>query len=129
MEGKDVGPVLITDGGEVGQAPVDQQQHRLAPVLDQGIRGHGGAQAHPINQTLRDGLACRDSQDGLDRGNGRIPRGARLHGEHLAHDKVAGGGATHHIGEGASPIQPKTPAAALLTGNFQIGGARQRLAP
>ena len=128
-EGKDIGPVLITDGGEVGQAPVDQQQHGLAPVLNQGIGGHGGAQAHPINPTLGYGLAWRDSQDGSDRRNGRIPQAARLHGKHLAHHKLAGWGAAHHIGEGATPIQPKTPATALLTGNFQIGGARQRLGP
>ena len=43
LERKDVWSVLVADGQQIGKTPVDQQQHRLAPPLQQGVGGHRGA--------------------------------------------------------------------------------------
>ena len=71
-QGKDVGPVLGSDGGQIGKAPVHEQQHWRHPPLQQGIGRHGGAEPHLLHQTLGKGLPRSQTQHGADGGNGGV---------------------------------------------------------
>ena len=115
LERKDVWPVLVADGQQIGKPPVDQQQHRLAAPLQQGVGGHGGAEAQLRDQTRRDRLISIElvaiqSQQLADGGHRRIAGQARLHRQHLAHHQLAVARATDDVGEGAAPIDPEAPA-------------------
>ena len=134
-QGKKIGAVLIADAEQVGKAAVDQQHHASATLLQQGIGGHGGAQAHLLHQALRHGLARRQAQHGPDRLHRRVARAIGLHRQHLAHHQLTGGAAAHHIGEGAAPVDPEPPTGGWagrlhwLSGNSQTGAAPPRPGP
>ena len=112
LQGKQIGPVLIADGQQIGEAAVEQQQRRPALALQQRICGHGGAQAHLGDQPGGNRLsgAGIEPQEPADRPHRRIPRNARLHRQQLAHQQPSLRTARHQVGEGASAIDPEAPA-------------------
>ena len=107
-EGKEIGPVLVANAQQIGQAAGEQQQHGLAGVFQQGVGGHGGAEPHLLHQPRWKTLS-RHSQHLPHRPDGRIPGPLWLKGEHLAHLEGACRRAGHHIGECAAAINPKPP--------------------
>ena len=110
-QGKDVRPVLIADGQQIGEALIDQQQHRCAAVLQQGIGGHGSAESHLADQAGGNRRLRRQTQQLTDRVHSRIPRALRLNRQHLAHHQLPSGRQADHIGEGAAAVDPEPPAA------------------
>ena len=125
LQGEEIGAVLIADALQVGEATVDQQQHRRHLALQQGVGGHGGAQAHLRHRPGRNGLVGRQGEQLAQGGHGGIHRGCAVRrqrriGEPLAYQKLTAGGAGHHIGEGAPPVNPEPPA-----GAGHVGGPRQ----
>ena len=109
---EDVGAVLIADLQQIGEAAVDQQQHRRAVVLEQGIGGHGGAEPHLLHQPRGNRRAGGQAQQAGDGGHRRITGALGLLREHLAHPQLTLGIGGHHIGEGAAAIDPEPPALA-----------------
>ena len=109
-QGEEIGPVLVADGQQIPQAPIQQQEHWGAGLLQQGIGGHGGAQPHLLHQRRRQRPIGVHPQQLPNGRHSRIARPLGLHGEHLAHLQGAPGGTGHHIGEGAAPIDPEAPA-------------------
>ena len=136
LQGEEVGPVLLADGGPIGEAPIHQQQHRLHPPLQQGVGGHGGAEPHLRHQAIGQGLPRRQAQHLADGGHRRINGVGRIDGvdrigsrppsplrEHLAHHQGAIWRLAYQIGEGAAPVDPEPPAAAVpLRARWRHGG-------
>ena len=123
LERKDVRSMLVADGQQIGKAPIDQQQHRLAPPLQQGIGGHRCAEAQLGDQTRRDRLIAIElialqPQQFADGGHRRIASPARLHRQQLAHHQPAVARATDDIGKSAAPIDPEAPARSPAQGFF-----------
>ena len=111
LQGEDVGAVLLADGGQIGETPIHQQQHRLHPPLQQGIGGHGGAEPHLRHQAFGQGLACRQAEHLADGGHrGSLSDRPHTLREHLAHHQGAIRGLAHQVGEGAAPVDPEPPA-------------------
>ena len=109
LKRKQIRAVLVTNDEQISEPPVDQQQHGAALPLQQRIGGHRGAQPHLIHKAAGQGLtrgALQNPGDGL---NSRISRQPWLLRENLARHQGTAGGAAHHVGEGAAPINPKRP--------------------
>ena len=120
-QGKQLGPVQIADAQQIFKAAVDQQQHRRAGPLEQGVGGHGGPEpqiSDPAGRTDQVG-------HGLHR---RITGHPRLHRQHLAGQDLPPGAQGHHIGEGAAPIDPDAPAAGSCRAGFS-GSSQTEAAP
>ena len=82
-------------------------------MLEQGIGGDGGAEPYLLNQAggyRRQWFKPHQLADGC---YSRIPTPLWLNGEHLAHPKRSRWITTDDIGEGATSINPETPAAGL----------------
>ena len=127
LQGKQIGTLQVSKTKQISKPPVDQQQHRRAPLLQQGIGGHRGAQPELLQQSRAQRLGIGKAQQlayGID---GRITWDPGLGREHLAHPQLAAGGEGQHIGKGAAPVDPDPPA--QLSGNSQTAAALRRLAP
>ena len=142
LQGKDVGAVLIAKGGDIGKAPVHQQQHRSHAALQQGIGGHGGAEPHLLHQACWEGLPHRQAEHLANGGDGGISHRKILAGghlisaiglpiprrpaplrQHLAHHQGAIRRPAHQVREGAAPVDPEPPApAATLRARWRHGG-------
>ena len=109
LQSKQLRPVLITDAQHIGQALVGDQQHPITGLLQQGIGGHGGAEAKFLNTAGRYRGPRRQTQQPANGTHRRITGLLRLHGEHLAHLQAPLRVTPHHIGEGAAAINPKLP--------------------
>ena len=113
LQGKEFGSVLVADHRQIGKAAIQEQQHRLGAVLQEGVGGDGGAEPHLPHQPRRQRL-CLGQSDHLTQGpDRRITSHGRL-GEQLAHHQPALGGAPHQIGEGATPVDPEAPTGSRL---------------
>ena len=110
--------MLIADTGQIGEAAVEQQQHRLQLPLQQGIGGHGGAQPHLRHQARRQRLIGGQPQHLLQRQDRRITGPLPLHREHLAYHQAAIASPADQIGESAAAIDPEAPA--LVCGGLRL---------
>ena len=112
-KGKEVRTVQITKREQIRETLVDQQQHRGATVLQQGIGGHGGAEAQIRDQPSRPRLLQRQAQQRGDGVNRRITRAPGLFRQHLAHVLLPAGADGHHVRERAAAVDPDSPARRL----------------
>jgi len=135
--GKQIGPMQITDGEQIGESPVDQQQHRRTAVLEQGIGGHGGAEPQLLDQARWQGLIQRHPHQLGNRPDRWISLKAWLLRQHLAHQALSPRSKRHHIGERAAAVDPDSPAGrrtrfirrAQLSGSSQTAAAPRRPGP
>ena len=110
-QGKQIGPVLITDHQQIRQTAVEQQQARRSLALKKCIGRHRGAEPHLLDQASGD-RGCRlwQAKHGPQSIHRWITLLLRLLREHLGHLQNALRRAPHHIGERATTINPKAPA-------------------
>ena len=102
-------PMLVADAQQVAEAGIGHQQKGCTTPLQQGIGGHGGAEAQLLDAARRQRQPRRQIQQFSDGRYRRITIPLRLHREHLAHVELPVGGTPHQIGEGAAAIHPKPP--------------------
>ena len=110
VQGEQLRAVLVTDLQQIGQAAVDQQQHRGAPAFEQGIGGHSCAQPHLADGSSRDRGVRGQVQQPLNRCHGRVAAPIGLNREHLLDHQLSIRSLADHIGEGAAAVDPEPPA-------------------
>ena len=103
-------PRLVADARQVGEAPVQDQQHPLALALQQRIGGDRGAHLHRLDRPGRQRLARRQPEDRPDARHRRVPIGPGILGQQLARAQPPFRVARHDVGEGPAAIHPELPA-------------------
>ena len=110
-QGEEIRPMLISNRQQISEALVDQQQGGRTGTLQKRVAGHRGPQQDLGHEPRRNDVLLRPQSQALtNHPNRRIPRMVGLLREHLEHLQLPIRPAGHHIGEGAAPIDPKTPA-------------------
>ena len=107
---KDAWAVLVGDAQRVLEALGSDEQRGLALTLQQRVGGHRGTHLHALHQVGRHRFAGREAQQVANARHGRVLVLLGVLGQQLVRDQGPVRALAHHIGEGASSVDPELPA-------------------
>ena len=120
-----LGPVLVGDAELVGEATGDDQHGGVTLALQKCIGGHRGAHLDPVDAVGGDRIGGSEAKKIADRLQRRVGVLLGVVGQQFAGGERPVRVAGHHIGEGATPIDPEIPRA--LAGACHHAFAHARL--
>lgn len=107
--GENIGPRLVADLQGIAEAARGDQGSRLAFALQESVGRNRGSHAYLADGAGGYRLARIKAHQCPYAGNGRIPIGAGIFGQHFAGMQVAFGVASNDIGERTAAIDPEIP--------------------
>ena len=111
--GEDVRAGLVGDLQRVAETACDEQQRAVALALEQRVGGHRRAHAHRADAVRDDRRVAGQAEEVANAFKGGVLVDAGIFGEQLARMQAPVGIAADDVGEGAAPVDPEVPLAAV----------------